>query len=85
MCTSSTILNSVHYLFDFFSNCYFPHFFSQFHPPSALFFFPPYVQKPHGVSASNLNMLGSPFVLLVQRPHNAASIAQDPLSADLIR
>lgn len=44
-----------------------------------------HVQKPHGGSASNLNMLGFPFVFLVQRPHNAASIAQDPLSADLIR
>lgn len=50
-----------------------------------LAFFSPYVQKPHGGSASNLYMLGSPFVLLVQRPHNAASSAQDPLSADLIR
>lgn len=45
----------------------------------------PYIQKPHGGSASNLNMLGSPFVLLVQGPHNAVSSARDPLSADLIR
>lgn len=47
--------------------------------------FSPYIQKPHGGSASNLHMLGSPFVLLVQGPHNAVSSAQDPLSADLIR
>lgn len=47
--------------------------------------FSPYNQKPHGGSASNLNMLGSPFVLLVLGPHNAVSRVQDPLSADLIR
>ena len=45
----------------------------------------PYIQKPHVGSASNLHMLGSPFVLLVQGPHNAVSSAQDPLCADLIR
>lgn len=47
--------------------------------------FSPYIQKPHGGSASNLHMLGSPFVLLVQGPHNAVSSARDPLCADLIR
>lgn len=65
-----------------------------FHPPHSLLFpcsftlllaFSPYIQKPHGGSASNLHMLGSPFVLLVQGPHNAVFSAQDPLSADLIR
>lgn len=51
--------------------------------PSLLLFL--HIQKPHGGSASNLNVLGSPFVLLVQGPHNAVSSAQDPLRADLIR
>ena len=56
-------------------------------PPSSTLplAFSPYIQKPHGGSASNLNMLGSPFVLLVQGPHNAVSSARDPPSADLIR
>lgn len=88
MCMPFT-LHSTHFsTFLIFRNYLIPHCVSEF-PPTLIFFFflflPPYVQKPHGGSASNLNMLGFPFVFLVQRPHNAASTGRDPLSADLIR
>lgn len=66
-----------------FRNDLISHHVSLLSPPSPPS--PQHVQKPHGGSASNLNMLGFPFVFLVQRPHNAACIAEDPLSADLIR